>query len=626
VEKINFDCKKHILAVCIIVILFVFLMPFKSEAHSAIEKTSPQSGQVLETPPSRIDVWFEEPVDVYSNSIKVIVGRTEIQAGKPVVDPKDQRYVITHLGESLPDGKYDVVIHALALDGHEIKESYSFELKKAIKSQGPAKLEKTFPEDGEILSASPERMEFWFTQPMDVETLGIFDDHGNSVKFEKPTQELQDPKHIIVKMSQNLSPGTYAVRWITKTGPDGIFYFAVGEVSFIDYTGKRIYKFYFSKLSWETAARWLSFIGLLGLLGGAWFTRFIAKQTGDFRRWNRVVWILYGMSVAGIILQLIQYRVKLSDATLNEIILFRSGWVPILQLFILGLAFLLKKKSFHIWFLCSAVILFSLTGHSASPEYGGGAGIVVAAFHLVASAIWLGGLLGLLLMMPKEESVIWLKETGRCFSKWALISTMILSITGFWMFIQYVPSFNWLSLIGSEWGRALLYKVMLFFGVIGFGYWQRKALAAKTKEWILPFLVRARIEVLIGLILLFLASVLVDMSPKAAQRGIYEDKVIQNGIEANLDISPLQIGSNETTVRFSDSSSFKKVRMKFFMPPDLTTEYTAFSLGNGVYRVVGNQLHAPGTMYIDVKAIQSDGQTVMFPFKVQIPGEIVEMR
>jgi hypothetical protein len=51
------------------------------------------------------------------------------------------------------------------------------------------------------------------------------------------------------------------------------------------------------------------------------------------------------------------------------------------------------------------------------------------------------------------------------------------------------------------------------------GYWQRNLLTKITQDRLLPFIARAWAELSVGIIILLFAAILVDMSPKAAQRG-----------------------------------------------------------------------------------------------------------
>jgi copper transport protein len=84
--------KNKLFIILIILLAFLFVLPESKslvKAHSSLQKTYPQNGESLDKPPSKIELWFEDPVVVHSESIKVTSETgTEFQRGKPFVEPK----------------------------------------------------------------------------------------------------------------------------------------------------------------------------------------------------------------------------------------------------------------------------------------------------------------------------------------------------------------------------------------------------------------------------------------------------------------------------------------------------------------------------------------------------------
>jgi copper transport protein len=77
------------------------------------------------------------------------------------------------------------------------------------------------------------------------------------------------------------------------------------------------------------------------------------------------------------------------------------------------------------------------------------------------------------------------------------------------------------------------------------------------------------------------------------------------------------------SLQFKNQPEFERVRVKFSMPPLLwRVENNAFYLGNGTYRLSGGFIHASGTMKMEVVALKPDGEKVVFPFQIVVPGEI----
>lgn len=58
------------------------------------------------------------------------------------------------------------------------------------------------------------------------------------------------------------------------------------------------------------------------------------------------------------------------------------------------------------------------------------------------------------------------------------------------------------------------------------------------------------------------------------------------------------------------------------MPPNYNVTYKAFKIDDGVFKITGNLLHAAGTMGMNVKVINANGEEIEFPFEIVIPGEM----
>jgi copper transport protein len=192
------------------------------------------------------------------------------------------------------------------------------------------------------------------------------------------------------------------------------------------------------------------------------------------------------------------------------------------------------------------------------------------------------------------------------------------------MTVKYVPTFTFESLFNSEWGKMIWIKVVLLLGIIALGFLQRKFLKRISGKLLNLFFIRSRIELIIGVFTLFAAAILVNLSPTEAEQGIYPKMLVQDGVKASVEIEPFKTGVNDITIHFEDNPKFEQVHVKFAMPPQWKVENTAFNMGNGNYKLTGNFLHTGGAMYMKVEAKTSDGREYVFPFRVQIPGNIPE--
>ncbi|MDE1762886.1 MAG: copper resistance protein CopC [Thaumarchaeota archaeon] len=99
----------------------------KSYAHAFVQKSDPQNGESLSTPPSSVNVYLNDPVDVHYSKIQVFDSN-----GKEV-DNKDYHYVgsdqttLSVSLPSLPNGVYTVNVKMLdQTDGHVTKDGFVF--------------------------------------------------------------------------------------------------------------------------------------------------------------------------------------------------------------------------------------------------------------------------------------------------------------------------------------------------------------------------------------------------------------------------------------------------------------------------------------------------------------------
>ena len=159
-----------------------------------------------------------------------------------------------------------------------------------------------------------------------------------------------------------------------------------------------------------------------------------------------------------------------------------------------------------------AVIVPGLSGHAGDPGLGTLA-VAVDALHTTAAAIWIGGLVQLVVVTPHatrglpdgERSRVRTALTAR-FSRVALASVAVLAATGVGRALWAVatPSELW----QTGYGRALLAKTALLTCLVVLGYRNRRNLAAFGG-------IRRRGAVEIGLLLVLLAvvSLLTDLPP-----------------------------------------------------------------------------------------------------------------
>jgi copper transport protein len=600
-------------------------------SHSDVEEAIPNFDEIVEYSPDEIEILFTDPVSVYSESIKITNSDgVVILKGKPNMDPSNKRRVVLPIDHPIPAGRYRVEILAVAMDGHEIKEQYQFQInqERVADSEFWAnfKLTESSPADGEILSISPTEITFKFSDIIELDVVGLYDDQQQMIPLGESYPDPNNLHRHIIELENELKEGTYEVNWYVQRenkSKNGIFYFAVGEATSITPPQGQTKRLeWIKEFDFVEVGSWLSYVGVFILFGGVFFQIIISKGSEYTSRWNKVKLIAYIISIVGFIVLFAARMYDLNNISFVEFLSFQFVWGMLLQLLLIAIAFSFRtKRTAEFILLTVTILIWALSGHAVSVRYGGIFSIVLDAIHLFSIAIWMGGLFALLVMFPQTDSKEWIKENGKLFSKYALVSIMIMFVTGVGMLVKYIPSFTLESLLMSYWGNFLLVKVILFIGILSLGLAQMIYVRKDVKTR--NFFSLGTTEFVIGLLIILFAASLVNATPRAAEQGIYPKG---NEQDSNLSvmITPFGLGYNDLVMAFENDEDVKEVDVKLFMPPYFNRTISAFSMGNGVYMVTGGILHGSGTIDLEIYVTKTDGTVETIPYEIQVPGEMHE--
>ncbi|MGJ9385390.1 copper resistance CopC/CopD family protein [Salipaludibacillus sp. CF4.18] len=610
----------------------VFFITVEVEAHSDIEEIKPDIRSMLEEIPDEIDITFAEPISLYSNSIQMKDSQgTSIEMKEPTVDGKN---LFLPIPDDLTPGTYTVFINVIGMDGHELNEQFTFEISQSIEKkendknepENHLRIEKTIPHDGELIKKNPEKIEIWFTDEIENDRnilFGLFDDQMRPIDIKEEYINPENPRSYIIELNEQLESGSYQANWYTQGGnggDNGIFYFAINEVTSIVNSKVSIDKVD-NNIEFNKIAKWLSYVGVFVLFGVMFFQLFISKGAEYLRRWSRMVHLFYVTALLGFILVLIFRFIELENVPFKELLTFQFMWVTFSQFILLVSAYWIKLLKYRFLVISSVILLWSVSGHSSLTGHGGLYAIFFDLLHLFTGAIWIGGLFALLIMMPKDNPVIWLKKYGKIYSEFAFLSIISLSVSGLGMIILYLPSFSLESLMVSNWGNFLLLKIILFTIILFIGLLQRYFLHSK-KQLNSSFLLRTKTELMIGFIIIFVAASLMSSSPRTAEQGVYPRQLVaDHDVSVTVDITPFKAGYGDMVLEFDAEQSIESVDIVLSMAPDYEREQRAFNLGDGRFQVTGGLLHAPGTMTLDILVETDNGEIVEIPYIIQVPGE-----
>jgi copper transport protein len=299
--------------------------------------------------------------------------------------------------------------------------------------------------------------------------------------------------------------------------------------------------------------RALMLLGSLAALGGAATTVLVLKPAIPVgsetvsRRSRRIIIVSLMLLLIGVVGMLAVHTLRATSALTpqNLIIVmtatrFGQALLGRLVLAIALLTLMLMPRRDAPWhqaltaLLGAALLLtFALAGHAAGQEQSL-LPILADWLHLAASALWVGGLLLLTLILPTilkhltlEQRIAALAGVIQRFSPLALQSVLILVTTGTYAMLLHLstPSELWTS----AYGQALLAKLLLFGTLLLLGAYQLLAVRPRFIAWterIAEILLIARWqwrfvrilrgEAVLALLLLVATGLLTSLAPPGA--------------------------------------------------------------------------------------------------------------
>ncbi|MFI8832758.1 copper resistance protein CopC [Streptomyces afghaniensis] len=352
----------------------------------------------------------------------------------------------------------------------------------AAPASAHAALRSTDPDDGSVVQQAPRHLTLTFT-----ESVGLLDDSFRVFGPDQRRVHTGEAQHADgrsdtarVGLPGKLAQGTYTVAWRVVSADShpvsGAFSFSVGKRSATsaqvdtgpdeDPLTGGLYD----------AARYLAYLAAALLVGTVAFALLCRPaDTSPLRRplvaaW----WTLLGSTVALLMLRA-PYETGAGPATafdlsaLERTLTSRPGLALLARLAVLLLtaAFLLRLSRHRdrqepVLRAVGAALAVALALTWAAAEHAS-AGIQVpvamtsSVLHLVATGVWLGGLVALLLTL-RRASVDALTEVVPRFSRIAFISVTVLAVTGLYQSWRGLGSLA--ALTGTSYGRLLLAKLV----------------------------------------------------------------------------------------------------------------------------------------------------------------------
>ncbi len=340
-------------------------------------------------------------------------------------------------------------------------------------AEAHARLTTSTPAAGSALGGAPDELRLHFTEPVDARfsRADLVMSDGTAVPTAPIATDPTDQQTVIVRLLDPtaLAPGTYVLVWRVLSAADGhstsgTLPFSVGTgqvpagITSVESPGRPPW--------WRVAARWLELAALLAVAGGFGFGALVARpvwqsahREQQLRSWWRPLWRgSAGALAIGLLLALIDqglvatgsplsdppslavYRRILADSTFGTTWLLRSAFL----LALLVVVYLISGRGKTWGWLWTAgtilgaamMLTVPLAGHAAG-EPDRSLAIAVDWLHLLAGAVWLGGLpylagsiVALRRSSDAEAAQAGAALVGR-FSVVALTTMFLLLVTGF---------------------------------------------------------------------------------------------------------------------------------------------------------------------------------------------------
>jgi copper transport protein len=366
----------------------------------------------------------------------------------------------------------------------------------------------TSPANYRVLDGSPTEVSLTFSEPIDLglASLRLVDPQGTDIGLGALAHPGGATEVVAARVPDVLADGTYTVVWhavSADTHPvQGAFTFSVGEATasgaadLVNDAGDPVLATGYGVL------RWVAFTGLALLVGSACFVAWCWPAGGRRRGMRVLFWSGWAGLVAATVLSLLLYGpyatgrplgAVVDPAVLGTTLGTRMGVLLLLRMVLLGVAAVgaagylrrraatdppagvdrPRRTAVVLAFAVAVAVTWSLATHSAT-----GAQVAVAlpvdVVHLVAMAVWLGGLAALGGVLLRSGDVAAMRLALPRFSRVALVCVGLLLATGTYQAWHAVGTPS--ALFGTTYGRVLIGKVGLAAALV--------VLGAAARRWV----------------------------------------------------------------------------------------------------------------------------------------------
>jgi copper transport protein len=371
-----------------------------------------------------------------------------------------------------------------------------------------ANLVRTNPTDRAVLARAPARVLVVFDDDVRVAPgNAAIKNGGGSILAGEPAAH---GKTLVLALKKDLGKGDYSVRWsaVSDDGHivQGVLAFGVGFGRAPPVPALRPTV----EVGLGTVlSRWIFFAGLLVASGLALFDLLVWRPLA--KRGLRTGWIAIGLAAVFVSAHGLVHASHGGAATRFGLTIDIGSAVAATGAAAAAIA--IADRSAAPFALVLAVALLpvpTVAGHALDPGRSW-IEVPIDLLHVLAAAVWIGGLFALAVVVPREGvSPELVGAAARRFSKLALTSVLVLALTGAGRALAELSAFSQLWTTG--YGRAILLKTGLFAVLLGLGSVSRSRALAGVER------LRTVVLVELGFVLGIVVAVAVLTSLRPGRR------------------------------------------------------------------------------------------------------------
>ncbi|MBO1000219.1 copper resistance protein CopC [Bacillus sp. SD075] len=439
------------------------------------------------------------------------------------------------------------------------------------------------PSPNEALDTLPEKISIQFSENIQpaFHSLEVFSQDGDKIQIQDSTISAQSDKILEAKWRGTINEGIYYIKWrvISSDGHpiEGTIPFQFGDSARLsDQDNSKVNASFPNSIN--VILQSLQYICFAALTGVLFFRLSLMKDSRLFEASRRIrlyLWLSYAGLAFSIFCSLplkvtIDAGVGWTDAFkvgyIKEVLNATNyGTVWIIEVLIMLLLFLvlyfmlensLNKSLPFLSFIiiASLMICKAFTGHTAAVPNQVLA-VLMDFLHLLSTALWIGGLMSLLVILPgladrqavQEDKKTFYWSIIQKFSKWAFLFVLILVVSGIYSSLQHVPTIH--SLFNTTYGQLLLAKIglMLIMVVLGGIHFLRGKKQTKKLGY------SVGMEFGLGIVILLVAALLTNVQTAMSSPGPIEKTIrTEENNEVTLRVTPNEVGDNLIQVNLSN--------------------------------------------------------------------------